>query len=124
MSAWDIDPVGVRGVLENTVDAAEGIETWGTGYSGHLESAAKSAGTLYMMEGEKPEAGLVGAALAEFAEKTQTDIAYVVARATASIQGASDATVAYVNGDIEMAEEAQRNALKEPEVKLPEKEGD
>jgi len=43
MSAWDIDPVGVRGVLENTVDAAEGIETWGTGYSGHLESAAKSA---------------------------------------------------------------------------------
>jgi hypothetical protein len=123
MSAWDIDPVGVRGVLETTIEAAKGIEGWGKGYSGHLQSAAESAGTLYMQSGERPEAGLVGAALGEFAEKTQTDIAYVVARATSSIQGASDATVAYVNGDIEMAEEAQAAALKEPKIDLPTGEG-
>ena len=54
--------------------------------------------------------GIVGAALAEFAEATQTDIQFVVGRISASLMGASDATMAYVNGDLDMALEAQRAA--------------
>lgn len=123
MSGWDIDPVGVQAVLEKTVEFAKKIEPWGKDYAAHLQSSATSAGTLYMGTGERPQAGLVGAALAEFAEKTQTDLATVAARAGASLTGASEATKAYLNGDLEMAAEAQREALKTPKIDMPGKKG-
>ncbi|WP_059013500.1 DUF6507 family protein [Streptomyces specialis] len=119
MPDWDIDPQGVRDVLTSTAETAGRLEGWGTGYQESLRSAASSAGTLYMGGAERPEAGLVGAALAEFAEKTQEDLQYIAARASASLNGALQATVEYLNGDMEMAERAQRNALAEPDLETP-----
>ncbi|MGK5530595.1 DUF6507 family protein [Streptomyces sp. URMC 129] len=117
MPDWDIDPLGVQRVLGETVDAADDLQEWGTAYQASLRSAAESAGTLDMGGAQRESAaGLVGAALAEFAEKTAADLQYIAARAGASLNGASQATVEYVNGDMAMAEEAQRNALREPDL--------
>jgi hypothetical protein len=43
----------------------------------------------------------------------------VAARAGKSLQGVVDATTAYLNGDEEMALEAQRNTLKAPKLDAP-----
>ncbi|MFI9616368.1 DUF6507 family protein, partial [Streptomyces sp. NPDC052023] len=40
-------------------------------------------------------------------------------RAGKSLQGVVDATTAYLNGDQEMAAEAQRNTLKAPKLDMP-----
>jgi hypothetical protein len=61
--------------------------------------------------------GPVAAALQEFAEKTFDDLRYLPARAAASIGGAAKATGEYVRGDLEMAAEAQHDAI--PDPKLP-----
>jgi uncharacterized protein DUF6507 len=116
---WDIQPQGVQGVVDQTVTAAEGIQGWGTGYSEHLRTASTSAGTLAMVGEPVPEAGIVGAALSEFAEATQTDVQFIVARASASLQGVSAATMAYLEGDLDMARLAQQEALRPPEMPLP-----
>jgi hypothetical protein len=111
---WDIDTAGVKSVLIKTGNVADDIEAQAKSYGSHLESAATSAGTL-TMGGERPEGGPVGAALAEFAQRTRDDITYVAARAGKSIQGTVDATTAYVEGDLGMAADAQRETLKAPD---------
>ncbi|WP_279617241.1 DUF6507 family protein, partial [Streptomyces albus] len=88
--------------------------TQASSYSGHMESAASSAGTI--AAGEAPEMGLVGAALAEFAMKTQDDLLFVGARAGKSMTGAVEAVKAYNQGDLDMAAAAQREALKAPDL--------
>jgi hypothetical protein len=120
---WDIDPVGVRGVLIKTGNVADDIQGEATSFSGNVESAAKSAGTLSMGAGDQPESGLVGAALAEFVEKTKDDITYIAARSGKSIQGTVDATTAYVQGDLTMAADAQRAALKAPDLSPTKEQG-
>ncbi|MEE1807675.1 DUF6507 family protein, partial [Streptomyces sp. BE133] len=62
-------------------------------------------------DGEKAAGGLVALALSQFAEHTTSDLKFIAARAGKSLQGAVDATTAYLNGDLEMAAEAQRKAL-------------
>lgn len=116
MPAWDIDTGGVRGVLSRTGEAAGKLEGQATSYSGHMESAASSAGTIGA-GAEAPQVGLVGAALAEFAKATQDTLMFVGARAGKSLTGAVDATTAYVNGNLDMAADAQREALKAPDLK-------
>ncbi|KOU72007.1 hypothetical protein ADK57_10485, partial [Streptomyces sp. MMG1533] len=91
----------------------------------HLTSAATSAGTISAEGGgggeggEKAAGGLVALALSQYAERASKDLQYVAARAGKSLQGAVDATTAYLNGDQEMAAEAQRNALSEPKLDMP-----
>ncbi|MEE1804825.1 DUF6507 family protein, partial [Streptomyces sp. BE133] len=91
-----------------------------TSYGDHLTSAASSAGTISAeggdgggggKDGEKAAGGLVALALSQFAEHTTSDLKFIAARAGKSLQGAVDATTAYLNGDLEMAAEAQRKAL-------------
>ncbi|KNE84133.1 MULTISPECIES: DUF6507 family protein [Streptomyces] len=115
MSGWDIDVNGVQGVLSKTGEVAGKLETQASSYSDHMESAASSAGTI-AGGGEAPEMGLVGAALAEFAMKTQDDLMFVGARAGKSMTGAVDAVKAYNQGDLDMAAAAQREALKAPDL--------
>lgn len=55
--------------------------------------------------------GLVALALSKFAEHTTPDLKFIAARAGKSLTGAVDATTAYLNGDLDMAAEAQRKAL-------------
>ncbi|XNR92435.1 DUF6507 family protein [Streptomyces sp. R-74717] len=120
MTGWDLKPQGISGVLKTTGEVAGKIQTYATSYGDHLSSAASSAGTISAegggdggggKDGEKAAGGLVALALSQFAEHTTPDLKFIAARAGKSLQGAVDATTAYLNGDLEMAAEAQRKAL-------------
>ncbi|MFB6944952.1 MULTISPECIES: DUF6507 family protein [unclassified Streptomyces] len=122
MTGWDLKPQGISGVLKTTGEVASKLQTYATSYGDHLSSAASSAGTISAegggdggggggKDGEKAVGGLVALALSQFAEHTTPDLKFVAARAGKSLQGAVDATTAYLNGDLDMAAEAQRKAL-------------
>jgi Family of unknown function (DUF6507) len=104
---WTIHPSGVKSVLTRTGDVAADLEGEFTSYGRNMESASRSAGTL-TMGGKAPEAGLVGAALAEFAARTSDDLGAIAARVGKSVQGAADATNEYIRGDLEMAADPRR----------------
>ncbi|WP_125263292.1 DUF6507 family protein [Streptomyces alboflavus] len=120
MTAWDIDPAGVRGVLEKAGDAAKGLSSAGSTAQKTLPGAAKHAGTA-VEGGEKGDGtqGPVAAALGQFFTKWEGDLLYVAGRAGSSLNGAAEATVAYHQGDLQMAADAQANALKEPDIDMP-----
>ncbi|BAC73146.1 hypothetical protein AQJ43_24170 [Streptomyces avermitilis] len=121
MTGWDLKPQGIQGVLKTTGETASHIETHAKSYGKHLTSAATNAGTISAegggeQGGEKPSGGLVALALSQYAEHAATDLKFIAARAGKSLQGAVDATTAYLNGDQEMAAEAQRKALSAPDL--------
>ncbi|MFI5775487.1 DUF6507 family protein [Streptomyces sp. NPDC051658] len=107
-------------MLKTTGEIASKIQTHATSYGDHLSSAASSAGTITAeggdgggggKDGEQAVGGLVALALSQFAEHTTPDLKFIAARAGKSLTGAVDATTAYLNGDLDMAAEAQRKAL-------------
>ncbi|MER7402651.1 DUF6507 family protein [Streptomyces sp. NPDC000070] len=110
-------------MLKTTGDAASKLEKYAKAFGEHLTSAASSAGTVSAEGGgeggEKAQGGLVALALSQFAEHAAKDLKFVAARTGKSLQGAVDATTAYLNGDEEMAAEAQRKTLQAPPVDLP-----
>ncbi|MFJ1887234.1 DUF6507 family protein, partial [Streptomyces sp. NPDC088137] len=109
----------IQGVLKTTGEVASKIQTHATSYGDHLTSAASSAGTITAGggggdsggKGGEAVGGLVALALSQFAEHTTGDLKFIAARAGKSLTGAVDATTAYLNGDLDMAAEAQRKAL-------------
>ncbi|MCX4845076.1 DUF6507 family protein [Streptomyces sp. NBC_00893] len=119
MTGWDLKPQGIQGVLKTTGEVASKIQTHATSYGDHMTSAASSAGTITAEggggdsggKGGEGVGGLVALALSQFAEHTTGDLKFVAARAGKSLTGAVDATTAYLNGDLDMAAEAQRKAL-------------
>ncbi|MET7922365.1 DUF6507 family protein [Streptomyces avermitilis] len=119
VSGWDLKPQGIQGVLKTTGETASHIETHAKSYGEHLTSAATNAGTISAEGGgggEKAAGGLVALALSQYAEHAAIDLKFIAARAGKSLQGAVDATTAYLNGDQEMAAEAQRKALSAPDL--------
>ncbi|MEE1930911.1 DUF6507 family protein [Streptomyces sp. TRM 70351] len=110
MTGWDLHPSQINDVLRRTLEVAEKLEGQARSYGGHLESAATSAGTLAMPGEPPPAAGLVGAALGEFAERTRNDLLFIAVRSARSLDGAGLAARAYLSGDVEMAEEWMRHA--------------
>ncbi|MBX9399639.1 hypothetical protein K4749_40680 [Streptomyces sp. TRM72054] len=120
---WDLKPQGISGVLKTTGETASDFEKYGKSFGEHLTSAASSAGTISAEGGgeggEKAQGGLVALALSQYAERASKDLQFVAARAGKSLQGVVDATTAYLNGDMEMAAEAQRNTLKAPKLDMP-----
>ncbi|MET8183174.1 DUF6507 family protein [Streptomyces sp. NPDC005336] len=112
---WDIDPTGVRSVVLRSGEDARAFQEKVKTFSDHLGSAAESAGSL-SSGGEVPEMGLVGAALAQFAQTCEKKIKFIAARAGRSVDGAVKATAEYLEGDLQMAAQAQREALKAPET--------
>jgi hypothetical protein len=123
---WDLKPQGISHVLKTTGDTASRLETYAKAFGEHLTSAASSAGTISAEGGgegahggEKAQGGLVALALSQYAEHATKELQFVAARAGKSLQGAVDATTAYLNGDEEMAAEAQRKSLAAPSVDLP-----
>ncbi|MFJ9963069.1 DUF6507 family protein [Streptomyces avermitilis] len=121
VSGWDLKPQGIQSVLKTTGGTASHIETHAKSYGEHLTSAATNAGTISAEGGgggggEKAAGGLVALALSQYAEHAATDLKFIAARAGKSLQGAVDATTAYLNGDQEMAAEAQRKALSAPDL--------
>lgn len=123
MGGWDLQPQGIQGVLKTTGEIAGHFEGQLKAYSEHLESAATNAGTISAEGGGGGEkgggGGLVALALAQFAEHTATELKFMAARAGKSLTGAVEATTAYLNGDMEMAAEAQRKALAAPKIDMP-----
>ena len=122
MTGWDLKPQGISGVLKTAGESASKFETYGKGFGGHLTSAASSAGTISAEGGgggEQAQGGLVALALSQYAERASRDLQFVAARAGKSLQGVVDATTAYLNGDQEMAAEAQRKTLAAPKIDMP-----
>ncbi|MER7399116.1 DUF6507 family protein [Streptomyces sp. NPDC000151] len=122
MAGWDLHPQGISSVLKTTGEFAGKIEGHAKAYGEHLQSAASSAGTITAegeahgggqggKGGEKAAGGLVALALSQFAEHTTNDLKFIAARAGKSLTGAVDATTAYLNGDLDMAADAQHKAL-------------
>jgi hypothetical protein len=132
MTGWDIDPVGVQATLTMTGEAGGDLEKAATSMVNDLMSAAGSAGTAVpggqfhgpmvgpVAPGQsRVPTGPVAAALAQYLAERQQKLAFMARRTAESVQGAAEATRAYVQGDLEMAAEAQRNALKPPKAHMP-----
>ncbi|MFE2246679.1 DUF6507 family protein [Streptomyces lavendulae] len=119
---WDINPSGVQGVVNKTITASEGFQKAGKSLQTELPEAAKHAGTVTPGGGTGGEGGGMGpiaGALGELMNSHEYRLAYIGARTEASLNGAIKATTAYVQGNIEQAQNAQNEALKEPKVDLP-----
>lgn len=119
---WDIKPSGVQGVVNKTITAAEGFQKAGKSLQTELPEAAKHAGTITPGGGSSSEGGGMGpiaGALGELMKAHEYRLAFIGARTEASLNGAVNATTAYVQGNIEQAQNAQNQALKEPKVELP-----
>lgn len=105
MGKWNIDPYGVQQVLTTTVGIAEDFE-------GQLEQISEA-----LQNGAEGSASeIVAQAIVDFVEEYQADIEFVVARTGAALGAAADATQAYLDGDLDMAANAQESATAEPEV--------
>lgn len=120
MTRWDISPSGVQGVLGQAATAAEGLANTGKALEETVPSAGKSAGTIAEgASGPSCVQGPVAAALGEFMAACHKDLMYVAVRTANSLNGAAEATGFYLQGDLEMAAQAQRAALQEPKIDLP-----
>ena len=99
MSAWDIDPAGVGGVLSKTSSVARGFETHVQTIGSAMETAAPNTSSA-----------LVAAALGAFAEELRPQVESVLDLTGSALEGCSRAVQAYGQGDLEMAAQAQANA--------------
>nr|WP_272875498.1 DUF6507 family protein [Streptomyces caniscabiei] len=120
VTGWDIDPVGVRGVLKTSGTHAKNLSDAGSKAQGNLEEAASAAGMITSQYGPyTTTVGVVGAALGEFLQQWSHDLLYIAERTSKSLSGAAEATGHYIEGDLHLAANAQREAAKEPKVELP-----
>jgi uncharacterized protein DUF6507 len=103
VAGWDIEPLGVRGVVSRTQDVA-----------GQFEDELSAIGSALADGAENSSSPIVAAAVAGFAAAVQDDIRFAVARTGATLQAAVSATVAYVQGDLEMAASTQAAATAAP----------
>lgn len=110
MSAWDIEPSGVQGVVGRTEAVARSFE----GQMTQLENALSGAAA-------QSSSGIVGEALSGFAEANKNQIQFVFTRTGACLNAAVRATNAYVDGDLTMAANAQRSAATAPQPQPPHK---
>jgi hypothetical protein len=103
MSKWDIDPGGVRTVLLSVEEIAKEFEGQMTALNTGVEGAATESSS-----------NIVGSALAGFAESVTANIQFVFARTGSCMGGCAQATNAYLDGDFEMAANAQASAYAAP----------
>lgn len=104
MSRWDISPAGVQGVLGRTEAVA-----------GEFDDQMRRMHTALDGGMSQSSSDLVTAALAGLAQAKQTDIQFVFTRTSAAVNGAAQATQHYLQGDLEMAANAQAAAAAAPE---------
>lgn len=103
MSKWNIDVYGVSLVLTNLSDQL-GLE--GDGFSDTIDSTSDGI-DMALTNAKSPP---VEAALSGFLEHFTGETDAMFTRTLSCLQGANDATVAYNQGQQEMAAEAQRQA--------------
>ncbi|WP_268246669.1 DUF6507 family protein [Streptomyces chryseus] len=120
VTGWDIAPAGVQSVISQVREAADGMSAGIRLYGASVQGAMESAGTLAFgaegAGGGGRATGLVGVALGQFVEGTETDVAFLPLRASNSANGAIEATNAYLAGSLEQAWNAQRQATLAPDV--------
>lgn len=115
MSGWDITPSGVESILSLVGLAADDLSKDLKAYGKSVEEAAVYAGTIsgpYC--GSGPPVGPVGTAVANFASDTRGQITFMAARIKKTMKGTVEATNAYIDGDLAMAAQTQREAAKVP----------
>jgi hypothetical protein len=104
MTSWDLDPGGIRGVVERTGREAARLESATRTYGDAMQTAAESSGS-----------NLVASALAGFATHHKPTLQGMAERAGRVLNGAVNATNAYLDADLQMAANAQRSAWEPPE---------
>ncbi|MFF6999483.1 DUF6507 family protein [Streptomyces sp. NPDC008313] len=130
MTAWDIDPTGVQATLTMVGEAGGRLEKAANSLVSDLASAASSAGTAVpgyhgpmigpVVPGTpRNPVGPVASALSQWMTERQTKLAFMAKRTANSVEGTVKATNAYNQGNLEMAANAQREALKEPKIDMP-----
>ncbi|MBA9006719.1 DUF6507 family protein [Thermomonospora cellulosilytica] len=113
MSAWDISPSEV-GAVVTTVGGYVGDGEGGGGLIGHIEDFASHVEEAATAAASMP----IGTALQEYVAHTSPGLRGMVSKTASCIRGAVEATRAYVNGDLDMAAEAQRAAVNAPAPRI------
>ncbi|MPZ64128.1 MAG: hypothetical protein GEU83_00905 [Pseudonocardiaceae bacterium] len=111
MPRWDISPSGVQGVLGQTEEAAQEFEPQMRTMNAALEGAAGESSSE-----------IVAGALSGFAtESVIPELESVFERTAACMAGAAQATNHYLEGDLEMARNAQSaaSAAPDPRASMP-----
>ena len=100
MTSYRIDPAGVEQVLRSTQTEAGEFETILEPLGGWVDFAATGTGN----------SGAIVPALQSFFEVQSRGLQAMGTRIGAALQGAVQATTAYVEGDLEMVQTYQSNA--------------
>lgn len=108
MTAWDIHPAGVQGVVSRTASAAHGLETGGQQLQNALQSASAAG-----------QSAPVNDALGHVAAMLTQSLQGAASRTSRAITGTVNATRAYIDGDMQMAADAQAAASSAPEPAMP-----
>ncbi|MEU9025909.1 DUF6507 family protein [Actinomadura sp. NPDC048394] len=111
IDGWDIDPVGVQTVLEKVMTLYAGEDGKGNG------GLVKRAGEFAQYVDDAVAAASsepIGIALREYVKAVKPDLKSTFHKVHSCVKGAMDATNAYMDGDIKMAEKAQRRAVDAP----------
>jgi hypothetical protein len=98
MTSWDINPEGVQTALTATHAAALPLQKHAKAYGAAIEAVFPEVGDR------------VAYNLGEFATHYENAFADITAQVVASLNGAANATVAYLDGQQNMALAAQRNS--------------
>lgn len=114
MTGWDIEPGGVDSILSLVGLAADDLSKDVKGYGERVADAALSAGTISGPYCGEAPAGPVGASVANFASDHVHKIRFMAARTKKTMDGTVEATNEYIEGDLAMAAQAQRDATKAP----------
>ncbi|GAA1440456.1 DUF6507 family protein [Nocardiopsis tropica] len=114
MSAWNIQVSEVNGVLQN-VSGLVGDEEGTTGLSGDYMNLGRSLEDVDGAACSIP----ISVALGEFAAHFLGVVGEMINLSASATGGAGEATMHYVNGNLEMAEDAQANACMVPGSPLP-----
>jgi hypothetical protein len=103
---WDIHPAGVKGVLGRTEGAAGEFEGQMKKFNSGLQGAVTQCSS-----------DIVASAISGFAEAQKSSIEFVFTRTAACMNAAAQATNAYLQGDLEMAANAQASATAAPDAR-------
>lgn len=114
MGSWDINPQQVSAVLSETAGHI-GEEGSGGGLMGHMTQLQTKITALNGHINSAP----IGVALGEVAEHYFGMLGGMLSLTASAVQGASEATTLYMEGDREMAAEAQSTAGHIPDPDAP-----
>ncbi|TDQ52268.1 DUF6507 family protein [Actinorugispora endophytica] len=105
MSGWDINAPEVGAIMKTV-----GSHVGGEDGTGGLVALLTTFGTHVESAGTACASEPIGIALSEFVEEYSEDLTSMVAKSASAITGCVDATTFYLDGNLEMAAEAQGNA--------------